>query len=91
MLTESKTKHTKHLTQVDGNRGTSVKLYFFMNHVPAGHFVAAFDAETGGHNVGAGGGGGPRFRGWKWWTKQTSRRTRAAWRRWKMCSLANAE
>ena len=69
----------------------NLRAIFLMNPLPAGHFVAAFDAETGGHNVGAGSGGGLRFRGWKWWTKQMSRRTRAASRRWKMCSLENAE
>lgn len=61
-----------------------------MKTFPAGRFVAAIGAETDGHNAGAADGDGLRFRGSKWWTTQTSR-TKAASRRWTMCSLENAE
>ena len=63
-----------------------------MKLLPAVHFAAAVGEETDGDSVGAAAGGdGLRFRGLKWWMTQTSRRTRAASRKWTMCSLENAE
>ena len=62
-----------------------------MKPIPAEHFAAAVGAGTAGHNAGAGDGDGLRFRGWKLWMTQKSRRTRAASRRWTTCSLENAE